>query len=262
MKAILNTSRFEFENLICKKAAWIIVAAYTLFSFVICLSEDLRQSYFSTIESVPVMLNNFVLPVALVGVLITVLSPIFAGDKEQQIEQIPAACLIGSKGRSVAKLIGTISFSAVITLMLEAVTLGLCLCFGLIDGGVEIRYVGTEVDLEPVWTAWQHIGFSTVTLIFGCILLTVLILFISCYMQNTLSAVSLSCIIVFIEFIINKFSFPTLLQEFNIWVFFRPYYLFVTEIINISPLINLLLLSICFSPLCLFAVQQIIRKGV
>lgn len=262
MNAILTTSRYEFENLICKRSVWVISAAYLALNIVICLSKELRESYFSTIENVPVMLNNFVLPIVLVGILITTLSSVFAGDKEQGIGQIPAACLIGRKGRSVAKLIGAISFSTIAILILEAITLGVSLCFSLVNGNTEIRYVGTEVELNPIWTAWQHVGFSVVTLIFGCIMLTVLILFISCCTQNTLSAVSLSGIIVLIEFIINKFSFPTFLQEFNIWVFFRPYYLFITEIFNVSPIINLLFLLLSFLPLLLFAVRQIIKNGI
>lgn len=262
MKAILKTARFELENLLGKKATWILTAAYTLFAFVICFSEDLRQSYFSTMESVPVMLGNFVLPIVLISILIGVISPVFAGDKEQRIEQIPAACLIGSKGRSIAKLIGAIMFSLTITLLLEVITLVLCGCFGLGDIEILIRYVDAEVELNPVWAAWQHFGFSTMTLIVGCIILTLIILFVSCSMQNTLSVISLSSIIVLIEFIINKFSFPTLMQEYNIWVFFRPYYLFITEIINISPFVNLLLYALCFLPLCTLAAWQIIRKGV
>lgn len=261
MKAILKTARFELENLLGKKAIWILIAAYTLFAFVVCFSDDLRQSYFSTMESVPIMLNNFVLPIVLISILIGVISPVFAGDKEQRIEQIPAACLIGSKGRSIAKLIGAIMFSLTITLLLEVITLVLCGCFGLGDIEILIRYVGTEVELNPVWAAWQHFGFSTMTLIVGCIILTLIILFVSCSMQNTLSVISLSSIIVLIEFIINKFSFPTLMQEYNIWVFFRPYYLFITEIINFSPFVNLLLYVLCFLPFCAIAVWQIIKKG-
>ncbi len=146
MKAILKTARFELENLLGKKATWILTAAYTLFAFVVCFSDDLRQSYFSTMESVPIMLNNFVLPIVLISILIGVISPVFAGDKEQRIEQIPAACLIGSKGRSIAKLIGAIMFSLTITLLLEVITLVLCGCFGLGDIEILIRYVGTEVE--------------------------------------------------------------------------------------------------------------------
>ncbi len=262
MKAILKTVRFELENLLGNKATLIFSTAYVLIVFAICFSEDLRQSYFSAMENVPVMLNNFVLPIALILILIAVVSPVFAGDKEQRIEQIPAACLIGSKGRSIAKLIGAILFSLIITLALEFITLVLCGCFGLTDSGILIKYVGAEIELDPVWAAWRHVGFSAVTLIIGCIILAILVLLISCCMKNTLSAVGLCCIIVLIQFIINKFSFPTLLQEYNIWLFFRPYYLFITEIINISPLINLLLYTLGFLPLCLLAVRQIIRKGV
>lgn len=262
MKVILKTAWFEFENLFCKKATWIIAAVYTLISLVICLSEDFRESYFSLIESVPVMLNNFVLPYVLVVILVISLSPVFAGDKERRIEQIPAACLIGSKGRSIAKLIGAISFSIVVTIAMEATTLILCYCFGLVDSGISIKYVGTEVGLNPIWSAGQHICFSLITLICGCIFLTFLVLCISCTVNNTLSAVSVSCIIIFIEFVIHKFSFPTFMQEFNLWIFFRPYYLFITEIFNISPWINLLIYFLCLISLCLLAGWEIIKKGV
>lgn len=261
MKAILRTARFEFDNLLKKKATWILTAAYTFFTFLVCFFDDLRQNYFSTMENLPITLNNFVLPIVLISILICVISPVFAGDKEQEIYQIPATCLIGSKGRSIAKMIGAILFSLTIVLLLEIITLVLCRCFGLFDTDTLIRYVNAEIELNPVWTAWLHFILSTVTLIVGCIILTVIILFISCSMQNTQSVISLSSIIVLMEFIINKFSFPTLMQEYNIWIFFRPYYLFITELINFSPFENLLLYTICFLPLCVIAAWQIIRNG-
>ena len=261
MKAILKTARFELENLLRKKATWILTGVYTLFVFAVCFSEDLRQSYFSVMESVPIMLNNFVLPIVLISILVGVISPVFAGDKEQKIEQIPAACLIGSKGRSIAKLIGAIMFSLAITLLLEAITLVLCRCFGLCDMELLIRDVGGDVKLNPIWTAWQHFGFSAMTLFVGCIILTIIILFISCSVQNTLSVISISGITVLLEFVFHSFSFPTVMQEYNIWVFFRPYYLFVTEIITFSPFVNLLLYALCFLPICLLAVMRIIKKG-
>lgn len=262
MKAILRTARLELKNLLEKKVIWILTAAYTFFTFVVCISEDLRQSYFSTMENLPITLNNFVLPIILISILISVISPVFAGDKEQEIYQIPATCLIGSKGRSIAKIIGAIIFSLTIVLLLEAITLVICGCFNLCDTEILIRYVNAEIELNPVWTAGLHLVLSTVTLIVGCIILTVIILFISCSMQNTQSVISLSSVIVLIEFIINKFSFPTLMQEYNIWIFFRPYYLFITELINFSPFKNLLLYTLCFLPLCAIAVWQIIRNGV
>ena len=262
MKAILKTARFELENLLGKKATWILTGVYTLFVFAVCFSEDLRQSYFSVMESVPIMLNNFVLPIVLISILVGVISPVFAGDKEQKIEQIPAACLIGSKGRSIAKLIGAIMFSLAITLLLEAITFVLCRCFGLCDMELLIRDVGGDVKLNPIWTAWQHFGFSAMTLFVGCIILTIIILFISCNVQNTLSVISISGIIVLIEFVFHNFSFPTVMQEYNIWVFFRPYYLFVTEIFSISPWTNLLLYFLCCIPLCILAGWKIIRSGV
>ena len=62
MKAMLKIARFELENLLGKKVTWIITVLYTLFVFVVCFSENLRQSYLPTMESVPVMLSNFIQP--------------------------------------------------------------------------------------------------------------------------------------------------------------------------------------------------------
>lgn len=265
MKIILSTSLYELENLLFKKTTWLIAMAYTLFSVVICISENLRRSYFSLTESVPVTLCNFVLPYVLVLILMCVLSPIFAGDKEHGIEQIPSTCLIGRKGRSISKLIGAVLFSLIICTSLVLVTFIICFFFDLTDGNVLITNISlesTHLILKPFWKAWQHIEFSAISLTVGSILVSLLILFISCSTKNTLSSISICSIIILFEYLINRFSFPTIFQEYNIWVFLQPYYLFVMEILNISPLINLFLLLLTFFPICLFAVWQIGRKGV
>ena len=261
MKAILRTALFELENLLKKKAIWILSAAYAILTFAVCFLDDLRQSYFSAMESLPVALNNFVLPIVLIAVIISVMSPVYAGDKEQETDQIPVTCLVGRKGRSIAKMIGAIMFSLTIVLLLEVITLVLCGCFGLCDAEILIRDVNAEITLNPVWSAWAHFGLSAGALNVGCIILTVTILFVSCSMKNTQSVIGLSGIIVIIEFIINRFSFPSLMQEYNIWIFFRPYYFFITELINFSPFENLLLYTLCFLPICAVAVWRIIRNG-
>ncbi len=265
MKKIARTSLFELENLLNKKSTWIIAAAYTLFSLVICLSESLRQSYFSLTESVPVTLYNFVLPFVLALIFVGAVSPVFAGDKECGIEQIPAACLIGRKGRSFAKLIGVVLFSLIINFTLVFVTFIICSFSDLTNVNALIKSVHLEaqnLNLDPVWTALQHTGFSVISLTVGSILVAILVLFVSCCTKNTLSAVSISGTIILFEYLINRFSFPTIMQEYNIWVFLQPYYLFVLEIFNISPFVNLLLLTLAFLPLCAFAVWHISRKGV
>lgn len=260
MKIILKISLFELENLLGKKSGWILSAAYFLISFAICFSEELRQSYFSMTESVPVTLFNFVLPIAIVIIIVSVLSQIFAEDKETGVNQMAAVCFIGEKGRNAAKLIGSLLFTLIFSLLLEIFSLFLCAVFGFASGNILIKYVEDGLKLDPVWTARQHIIFSVITIFVGGILLTVFILFISHRSKNTLSAVSLSSIFVLLEYLINRFSFPTLIQEYNIWVFFRPYYLFTIETINFSPFINLMLLFIAFLPLCTLAVCGIIRK--
>ena len=261
MKTVFKVSLFELENLLSKKIVCISTAGYALTCFVICISRNLRYSYFSITESVPVSLNNFILPIVLILILAGSLTPVFAGDKEQGIEQIPATCLIGSKGRSIAKIISATLFSVFMVILLETITFALCFSSDLFDTAIPIRYVGTEVKLQPIWTAGEHTVFSISVLTIGCIILSILILFISCICKNTLSAVSLTCIFLLIEFVIHKFSFPTLLQEYHIWIFFRPYYLFTTEIINISPYANFLILLVAFLPIYVFVIYGIVKNG-
>lgn len=262
MKIIMRTSIFELENLLFKKITWLMAAIYALFSIVICVSEGFRQSYFAFTENVPVTLCNFALPFVLVIILTGALSPIFAGDREYGIEQIPKTCLIGRKGRSISKLVGAVLFSLMICIALVLVTYIICSFFSLTNNNAQIKYIGSELKLAPVWTALQHICFSTITLTVGSILTAMLVLFVSCNTKTALSAVSICGIIILFEYLINRFSFPMIIREYNIWAFLQPYYLFVMEVFNVSPLINLLFLSVVFLPFCVFAVWQIVRKGV
>lgn len=265
MKNVMRTSLFELENLLNKKSTWLIAASYTLFLLVICFSEWLRKSYFSLTENVSVTFYNFILPFVLVLILTAALSSVFAGDKEHGMGQIPATCLIGRKGRSLAKLIGAAFFALIINITLALVTFSICSVSGLTNGNALIRYIyfeSTELSLNPLWTALQHIGFSAISLTIGSIFVALLVLLVSCLTKNTLSAVSISGTVILFEYLINRFSFPTMMQEYNIWVFLQPYYLFVLETVNISPLVNLAILTFAFLPLCIFAVWHISRKGV
>lgn len=261
MAVILKITWLEFENLLCKKMLWLLTAAYAAFTFAVCKLSDLRQSYFNNIESVPVMLLNFIAPVILAVLIIGVLSPVFVGDREHNVNQIPAACLAGRKGRSIAKMLASILLSSLACLTVTAVTFIVTFFCGLFDGAMEIKYVGTELKLAPVWSARQHFGFSFICLAAACMVFTIFVLFISCNVKTTTAAVSVSSILALFEFLFHRFSFPQMIQEYNIWVFFRPYYFFVLRIFHISPYINFLLLSAAFLPLGVFAVWQIMKKG-
>lgn len=262
MGTILKVARFELQNLLCKKLFWIITSVYAMFTLAICLLSDLRQSYFSAVESVPIMLLDFIAPVFLVAILISTLSPVFVGDKENNTNQIPATCLTGKKGRSIAKMLAAILLSVLACILIAVITFAISFLCNLFNGNLEVKYIGAELELSPIWSTGQHFGFSVVCLIVACVVLTIFLLFISINTKTVIAAVSISSILVLLEFLFNSFSFPTIIQEYNIWVLFKPYYLFVLNIFNISPYMNLLLLSVAFSPLCIFAVWQIIKKGV
>lgn len=259
MITMLKVAWLELENFLCKKIFWLLIAIYTIFTLAICLLPNLRQSYFSTIESIPIMLLNFIVPVFLAVILISTLSSAFVSDRENNVNQIPFTCLTGKKGHSLAKMFAAILLSVLACLIITIITFIVPVCCNLFDGNLSIKYVGDELELTPIWSTWQHFGFSFVCLVIACITLTLFLLFISSNAKTTISAVSLSSIFVLLEVLINRFSFPTIIQEFNIWVFFEPYYFFAMEIFNFSPYVNLSLLSVSFLPLYILAIWQIVK---
>ena len=257
---ILRIAGMELENLLLKKAVWILNAAYVMLLFVICRSDDLRQGYFSITESVPVTLINFVAPVFLAMILICASAPAFAGDREQNVDQIPAACLAGRRGRSIAKLLAAVFFSVLVCMLIGGMSAAVSGSCHLFDSSLQIRYVGAK-ELVPVWTAWQHFIFSLLCLTIAGVILTLFILFVSCNVKTMINAVSIPGFFVVFEFLVHRFSFPAVIREYNIWVFFEPCCFFLMEILNFSPLMNLLILWILFMPLCVLAVWRIIRRG-
>ena len=147
MKIILKIAGFELENLLYRKINWILAAAYTASAFILCLFDGFRQSYFSDVESVPIILIHFIAPFFLAAILITALSPVFAGDKEQGVNQIPAACLIGSKGRSIAKILAGSIFSVFCCIMTGTITVAATSVCGLFDGTLKMNRAAA--GLEP-----------------------------------------------------------------------------------------------------------------
>ncbi len=261
MFSILKVAWLELQNHLCKKTIWLLTAIYTVFTLSVCVFPDLQQSYFSSIESIPIMLLNFIAPVFLSVILIGMLSSTFAGDIENNVNQIPSTCLAGKEGRSIAKILAAILLSVLTCLIISMITFIVPFFCGVFDSNLSIKYVGDELELALVWQAGQHFVFSFVCLTVASIILSLLILLISCKVKTTIAAVSISTMFLLLEFLFNKFTFPTIIQEYNVWVFFEPYYLFVLEIFNISPYTNLLLLSVAFLPLCIFAVWQIVKNG-
>ena len=122
MKTILHISVLELENLLCKKLVWLTAAGYVLAALTICLCDSLRQSYFYDVESLPIELTNFVEPYFLATALISALAPVFAGDREQNLDQLSAACLAGRKGRTAAKILASCVFAVTICGLFGAIS--------------------------------------------------------------------------------------------------------------------------------------------
>ena len=259
---IFCVSKLELENLLRKKLIWLAIAAYTLFIFIVSTSKGLQESYFSATDSLPIMLMNFIMPIFLLLIICFVLTPYFTSEKEQNSNQIPNACYLGRKGRNAAKIIASVALSVFICICLSISTLVICFLTGHFKnaGNITLKYID-DIELSFVWNIWQHFGFSFCCLLIGSVILTLLVLFISSNSKKTLTSVGITTMLIIFEILFNKFSFPLILKEFNIWVFFQPYYLYVFNIVRFLPYGNLLMLTLMFFPICCFKVWRIIKKG-
>lgn len=238
----------EFENLLYDRWSWLFVVIYAIVSLIISASGYLQKTYFDMISSIPVMLINFVAPIFVVLIILIALSQVFAKEKENNTNQIPNTCYIGSKGRNFCKVISGVLYTIFIVLLITIITFIVCLITNnFLNANVEIiKHIGGEITLDFSWNVWQHFTFGIVSLLIGSIILSLIVLLISGISPNTITSIGISVIFTLLEFLFNKFSFPTILQEVNIWAFLQPYYLYVFNIFNYSPYINLFLLFFIF----------------
>ena len=238
----------EFENLLYDRWSWVFVILYAVGSLMVSISSYLQEAYFSAIASVPVMFINMVAPIFIVIILAMSLSQVFAKETEDNTDQIPNTCYLGSKGRNICKVISGILYTIFIVLLISAITFIVCLITNhFLNADVEIiRYIGDELTLNFSWNIWQHFTFGIVALLMGSIIFSLIVLLVSYLSKSTLTAISITVIFTIFEFLFNRFSFPMIPKEVNVWAFLQPYYLYVFNIFNYSPYINLFLLFFIF----------------
>lgn len=261
MKTIGRVTIYEFEYILKNRTAWLILLGYTLIAVSISVLDDLRISYFGMMQETSILLLYFVAPFPLAAIHIATLSPLFVGGKEERNNQIPVTCLIGRKGRSIAKLISAELFSIVMCMMFLLLTIVITTAFGEFDGNAIITNLDGEMLPQPFWNTWQHFGLASISLLSGGMLLTLVTLYISSCSKTLLNAISVTGVFVIFEIIFSMFSFLNVLKEYNIWIMFKPYYFFGMNILHFSPLINLAVLLLSFSPIIAFAIIGVVKKG-
>ena len=261
MRAAAARVGWELARLLGRPAVWALGGAYTAAALVVCLFPALRASYFCAIESVPIQLMNFAAPYFLAAALTSMLSPVFAGERENGTWLIPAACQAGRRGRAAAKLMAACLTCVFLCGLFTAITFFACALCGVWDGTAPVAGVGLEVTLKPVWTANRHFLFAAASLTLGSLPVALFVLWVSCRAHSMLSAASLSGMGLLLEYLFHRFSFPSVLREYNLWTLLEPYSLFILELCPAPPPVSLLALSAALLPLCILAAWYILQKG-
>lgn len=244
-RAFLRTVWLELQNLLGKQLPWLVWAGFCLAVLTARFSPWLRESYLPTIwaESLLLMVLEFLQPYFLMAALVTALLPIFAGREERGLRDTATPCLLGKRGRNYAKVLAAGGYALLLCLVFSGSAVLLC---GAADGfgdlSAEVTVVG-DVTLFPVWTVGEQAGFAMFSLGVGCVLLTLVVLFVSARSRDVITAAGTTAVLLLFEFLFHWFGFKPPLREVNLWVFFRPYYFFLLELFPFSPVGNLLALG-------------------
>lgn len=243
-----------------KPAAWPITAGFALMALAGCLFEGLRQSYCSAVGSLPLFLLDLAAPSFLALSLVASLCPVFAGRDERAAAELAGACRLGPAGAVLAKLLGALGFSECLCLIYWLLCLGLPALFGLYDGEMPVAVLGDALVLNPVWSVRQHLVFALACLGCGCAVLCVPVLLLS-RRAGTPGAAAAGCtVLLLLEFLFQRFSFPVWLREYNLWMLFTPYSLFGCTLYPWPPWQNLLLMLAAFLPAVLIQLWMLFQR--
>lgn len=244
-RAFLRTVWLELQNLLGKQLPWLVWAGFCLAVLTARFSPWLRESYLPTIwaESLLLIVLEFLQPYFLMAALVVALLPVFAGREERGLRDTAIPCLLGKRGRGLAKILAAEEYALLLCLVFSGSAALLC---GAVDGlgdlSAEVTVVG-DVTLFPVWTVGKQVWFAILSQGTGCVLLTLVVLFISAHSRDVITAVGATAVLLLFEFLFHWFGFKPPLREINLWVFFRPYYFFLLELFPFSPVGNLLALA-------------------
>ena len=244
-RAFLRTVWLELQNLLGKRIPWLVWGSFCLTVLAARFFPRLRESYLPTTwaESLLLVVLEFLLPYFLMGALVAALLPVFAGREERGFQDTAIPCLLGKRGRAFTKVLAAEGYALLFCLGFAGSAILLC---GAVDGlgdlSAEVTVVG-DVTLFPVWTVGEQAGFAILSLGAGCVLLTLVVLFISARSRDVIAAAGATAVLLLFEFLFHWFGFKPPLREVNIWVFFRPYYFSLLELFPFSPMRNLLALA-------------------
>ncbi len=261
-KKIARVIQYELQHLIERRINALLLAGYALLAIAISCIDSFREIYFSAFNSVVLELANFILPVFLFVNLALVLSPVFAGEIENHIEEIPSTCTYGRRTRCLCKLFAILLFIILLNVAYHLVT---CL-IGLLTQPLEtwsqlVTNVGGENLFNFLWSAWSHYLFAVLSLILGSIVTAVLTLLISCHSKATMTVCAGMSLIGILEFMFNRFSFWDVSQQYNLWQLLTPYRL-ASDAPFYYPAANVAAVGGFFALICTVLVWRILKKGV
>lgn len=237
----------EWKHLAFKPPAWGILAAYGLAAGVICGSPALRWGYFDGMFPCLFILEFQVMPFFLAGNLIFTLSPVYAGDREQNTALIPDTCRLGYRGRSLCRFAASVLYSVILCVMMFSVNLLLCLITGNIPNWEEIFTCDSPL-LSGTFREICIISFFS--LLAGGVVTACFCLFFSRISKSPLAAGGAMMVFSVIEFLPNRFGWRfTWFREFNIWQLLRGCMVFSMELFHFTPIGNFLCLVLAFVPL-------------
>lgn len=255
---------YELENLLRKRAGYMISAAYLLLVAAVCKSQSFRESYFSWAMQIPVSLIALVLPTVMMVIIVVSLSSVFSSETERAAAEIPACCLMGSQGRNTTKLLAGIALSVIMSTALFAATVSIT----SITGNLKLNAVVEGIDyygivyweLRPVWTVRGHLLLAAIGQDTGAAMAAIITLVISKRSKTPAAAMAVTVTVLLAEFFFRHYGpFPVILSEINLWSLFEDFMLFDMDLFHGTPVENLAMISGVWIVICCMLSLTIIK---
>ena len=260
-KKIVHVIQYELQHLIERRITALLLAGYALLSLFISAFDSLREAYFHCFDFLALEIANFILPVFLLINLILVLSPVFAGEIENHIEEIPSTCLYGRRIRCICKLYAALLFVILLNAAYHLITCIIVLsAHPLWMWGQPVAGIAGDIVFDFCWNGKAHYLFAAFSLLMGSIVTAVLTLLISCISKAAMTVCAVMSFISIIEYMFNRFSFWKFLRQYNIWQLLKPYKLVLNVPFN-SLAANIASIAGFFAVICAISVWIILKKG-
>lgn len=237
--------RTELWALVTDRGTLLIFLAYMVFAFGACFSGNFRDTWMQVINGdIFVSLTNLYMPFFLMAAILLVISPIFAGDKKNGMEEVGDTCFYGKYPWKVCKVQAAFLYILVMCSAGYVFTLFMSLFSNTPPNFAQRAFeIGNS---GIVMTNAQYYLFSFVLQYIGLLFLTSIVLAASSKSDDPIIPLAVGACLCGFELAFDFVVFSPILWEFNLFRLLKPFTILVPTTLFASPLKAILAVNSTF----------------